>query len=102
MFPAGYGDEVQIQTFVLSSDRQTDGDVLAMNGACAALGISPLPFQGPLAAVRLGMVDGRFVPFPTHDELEVSELDLIVAGTREALLMIQGFGRELAEDLMFD
>ncbi len=100
MFPDGYNDEVQILNFVLASDRQTDGDVLAMNGACAALGISPLPFQGPLGAVRLGLVDGQFVPFPTHDELEVSELDLIVSGNREAILMIEGFARELPEDRM--
>ncbi|MEX0612402.1 MAG: polyribonucleotide nucleotidyltransferase, partial [Pirellulales bacterium] len=102
MFPAGFNDEIQILCFVLASDRQTDGDVLAMNGACAALGISPLPFQGPLAAVRLGLVDGRLVPFPTHDELEVSELDLIVSGTRDAVLMIEGFARELPEDRMME
>jgi polyribonucleotide nucleotidyltransferase len=102
MFAPGYNDEVQIQCFVLASDRQTDADVLAMNGAAAALGISPLPFRGPLASVRLGLVDGQFVPFPTHDELEVSELDLIVSGTREALLMIEGFSRELPESRMFE
>jgi len=102
MFPSNFNDEVQIQCMVLASDRQTDGDVLAMNGACAALGISPLPFQGPLAAVRVGLVDGRVVPFPTHDELETSELDLIVSGTRDALLMIEGFSRELPEDRMLE
>ena len=102
MFPDGYNDEVQIMNFVMSSDRQTDGDVLAMNGACAALGVSPLPFQGPLGAVRLGLIDGRFVPFPTHDELEVSELDLVVSGTRDAILMIEGFSRELPEDRMVE
>jgi polyribonucleotide nucleotidyltransferase len=101
MWPAGYNDEVQILNFVLASDRQTDGDVLAMNGACAALGLSPLPFRGPLASVRLGMVGGEFVPFPTHDELEASELDLVVSGNHEALLMIEGFARELPEDRMF-
>ncbi len=102
MFATGFNDEVQIQNFVMSSDRQTDGDVLAMNGASAALGISPLPFKGPLGAVRLGLVDGQFVPFPTHDELEVSELDLIISGTREAVLMIEGFSRELPEDRMLE
>ena len=100
LWPTGYNDEVQIQCFVLASDRQQDGDVLAMNGAAAALGISPLPFQGPLGSVRLGLVDGQFIPFPTHDELEGSELDLIVSGTRDAVLMIEGFARELAEDRM--
>jgi polyribonucleotide nucleotidyltransferase len=100
LFPEGFHDEVQIQAFVMSSDRQTDGDVLAMNGAAAALGISELPFQGPLASVRLGQIEGKFVPFPTQDELEVSTLDLIVSGTKDAVLMIEGFGRELPEDEM--
>ena len=61
-----------------------------------------MPFQGPLGAVRLGLVDGQFVPFPTHDELEVSELDLIVSGTRDAVLMIEGFSREMPEDRMLE
>ena len=63
LFPAWFHDEVQIQSFVLASDRQNDADVLAMNGASAALGISPLPFEGPIGSVRLGHVDGHFVPF---------------------------------------
>ncbi|QEG36747.1 polyribonucleotide nucleotidyltransferase [Bythopirellula goksoeyrii] len=100
MFPEGYNDEVQIQNFVMSSDKQTDGDVLAMNGACAALGISPLPFQGPLASVRVGYIDGEFIPFPTQDDLEASSLDLIVSGNKEAVLMIEGFAREMPEDTM--
>ncbi|MEM9660097.1 MAG: polyribonucleotide nucleotidyltransferase, partial [Planctomycetota bacterium] len=93
MFADGFADEVQIQCFVIASDRQADGDVLAMNGAASALGISPLPFQGPLASVRLGCIDGEFVPFPTQDDLETSTLDLIVSGTKDAVLMIEGFGR---------
>ncbi len=100
LFPHGFVDEVQIQSFVLASDRQNDGDVLAMNGASAALSLSPLPFQGPIASVRLGFIDGKFVPFPTHDELEQSELDLIVSGSRDAVLMIEGFAREMPEDKM--
>jgi polyribonucleotide nucleotidyltransferase len=102
MFPDGFNDEVQILNMVLASDRQTDGDVLAMNGACAALGISQLPFLGPLAAVRLGLVDGQFVPFPSHDDLEISELDLIVSGTRDTVLMIEGFAREVPESRMLE
>ena len=100
MFTQGFNDEVQIQNFVLSSDRQTDGDVLAMNGACAALGVSPLPFLGPLASVRMGCVNGEFIPFPTQEDLETSTLDLIVSGTKEAVLMIEGFSREMPEDEM--
>jgi polyribonucleotide nucleotidyltransferase len=102
MFPESFQDEVQILNFVVASDRQTDADVLAINGASAALGVSPLPFQGPLAAVRLGEVDGQFIVFPTHDELEFSDLDLVVAGTKDAVLMIEGFAREMPEDRMAD
>jgi len=100
LFPANYFDEVQIQAFVISSDRQNDADVLAMNGASAALSISPLPFQGPLGSVRLGRIDGKLIPFPTQDELEESDLDLIVSGSKDAVLMIEGFARELPEDEM--
>jgi polyribonucleotide nucleotidyltransferase len=102
MFPDWFHDEVQVQTFVLASDRQNDGDVLAMNAACAALGLSPLPFEGPLAAVRLGQIDGRFIPFPTADQLEESDLDLVVAGNHDAILMIEGFAREMPEKRMLE
>ncbi|WP_145246375.1 polyribonucleotide nucleotidyltransferase [Aeoliella mucimassa] len=102
MFADGFMDEVQVQAFVMSSDRQTDGDILAMNGASASLAISHLPFQGPLGSVRLGQVDGEFVAFPTADELEFSDLDLIVSGTKDAILMIEGFAREMPEDRMVE
>jgi polyribonucleotide nucleotidyltransferase len=101
-FPDGYRDDIQIQSFVLASDRQNDGDVLAVNGASASLLLSPLPFQGPLGAVRLGYINGQLVPFPTHDALEESDLDLIVAGTKDAVLMIEGFAREIPESLMIE
>ncbi len=100
LFPEGFHDEVQIQAFVMSSDRQNDGDVLAMNGASAALSISSMPFQGPLGSVRLGQINGEFVVFPTQDELEESDLDLIVSGSKDAVLMIEGFAREMPEDRM--
>jgi polyribonucleotide nucleotidyltransferase len=102
MFTEGFMDEVQVQAFVMSSDRQTDGDILAMNGASASLCISHLPFHGPLGSVRLGQVDGEFVVFPTADELEYSDLDLIVSGTKDAILMIEGFAREMHEDRMVE
>jgi polyribonucleotide nucleotidyltransferase len=102
LFPDWFHDEVQIQSFVMSSDRQNDGDVLAMNGASIALGVSHLPFIGPIGAVRLGHIDGKFVPFPTQDELEDSDLDLIVAGNRESVLMIEGFAREMPEARMLE
>jgi len=102
LFPEWFHDEVQIQAFALASDRQLDADVLAMTGASAALCVSPLPFEGPVGAVRLGYIDGKFVPFPTQDELETSELDLIVSGTEKAVAMIEGFAREMPEDLMME
>ncbi|MEM1304333.1 MAG: polyribonucleotide nucleotidyltransferase, partial [Planctomycetota bacterium] len=102
MFAEGFKDDVQIQNFVMSSDRQTDGDVLAMNGASASLCVSPLPFMGPLGSVRLGKVDGKLLAFPTADELEYSDLDLIVSGTKDAILMIEGFAREMPEDDMIE
>ena len=102
LFPNGFCDEVQVQAFVMASDRQNDGDVLAMNGASAALCVSPLPFQGPISSVRLGYVDEEFIVFPTQEQLEDSDLDLIVSGSKDAILMIEGFAREMPEDLMAD
>ena len=102
LWPKGFKDEVQIQAFVLASDRENDGDVLAMNGAGAALHISPLPFQGPIGTVRVGRIDGEFVAFPTHSELEESELDMIVTGSREMIAMIEGFANEMPEDDMME
>jgi polyribonucleotide nucleotidyltransferase len=100
LFPELYMDEVQVLSTVLASDRQNDPDVLAMNGASAALCVSPLPFQGPIGSIRLGFVDGEIIPFPTHDELENSDLDLIVSGNKESILMIEGFASEMPEDKM--
>jgi polyribonucleotide nucleotidyltransferase len=100
LFPEGYNDEVQVQAKVMASDRQNDGDVLAMNGSSAALCVSPLPFQGPIGTVRMAYVDEKFVPLPTQDQLEESDLDLIVSGSKDAILMIEGFAREMPEDLM--
>lgn len=101
LFPNGFRDEVQCQSMVLSSDRQNDGDMLAMNGVAAALLISPMPFDGPVASVRMGRVDDQWVAFPTHDQLEESDIDLIVSGSPESVLMIEGFAREMPEEMMF-
>ena len=97
MFPAGFRDEVQCQSLVVSSDRQNDADVLAMNGVAAALFISPIPFEGPVASVRVGRVDGEWIAFPTSDDLERSDVDVVVSGTEEAVTMIEGFAREVPE-----
>ena len=102
MFADGFKDEVQCQAIVLSSDKQNDGDVLAMNGVAAAVYASPMPFPEPVASVRVGRVDGELVAFPTHDELEESDLDMILSGTPKAVTMIEGFSREMPEAEMLD
>ena len=102
LFADGFQDEVQCQSVVLSSDRQNDGDVLAMIGSAAALHISPLPFHGPVASIRLGHLRGEWLPFPTVDELEESDLDLIISGSQESVLMIEGFAREMPEPQMME
>jgi polyribonucleotide nucleotidyltransferase len=102
MFAEGFKDEVQCQNFVLSSDKQTDGDVLAMNGAAVACFISPMPFEEPVASCRVARVDGEFVAFPTHDQLEESDMDVIISSTDEAITMIEGFARECPELEMLD
>ncbi len=102
LWPAGYKNEVQVQACVIASDLQNDGDVLAMNGASASLHISDLPFQGPIASVRVGKIDGKLIAFPTHDDLEHSELDMIVSGSRAEVAMIEGFANEMPEDEMME
>ncbi len=102
LFPKGFFNEVQVQSIVMAMDKTVDPDILAMNGSAAAVAISSLPFNGPLASVRLGYIDDKFVPFPDTDQLEESELDLIVSGNRDNVLMIEGFAREMPEDLMLE
>ena len=100
LFPADYYNEVQVMAMVLSADRENDPDILSMIGASAALHVSPLPFLKPTAAIRVGRIGGEFVVMPTHAQMEESDLDLIVAGTRDAVTMIEGFARELPEDIV--
>jgi polyribonucleotide nucleotidyltransferase len=100
LFPEGFIDEVQVQAMVMASDKVNDSDVLAMNAAACACHISPLPFAGPIASVRVGRVNGEFVAFPTNEDLEESDLDLIISGGDSEVAMIEGFARELPEDVM--
>ncbi|MBW3600042.1 MAG: polyribonucleotide nucleotidyltransferase [Planctomycetes bacterium] len=102
LFPEWFKDEVQCQSIVLSHDGKNDPDVLAMNGCAAALHISKIPFNGPLAAVRVGRVDGKLVAFPSGEDLEESDLDLIVSGNKKSVLMIEGFARAMPEDEMME
>jgi polyribonucleotide nucleotidyltransferase len=100
LFPAGYLNEVQVLGSVLSADRDNDPDVLSMIGASAALHVSHIPFTQVTGAVRVGRVNGELIAMPTLTDLEESDLDLIVAGTRRAVTMIEGFAREMPEDEM--
>lgn len=102
LFPEGYVDEVQVMSNVLAVDSENDPDVLSIIGASAALSIAPVPFQGPIGAVRVGLIDEQFVLMPTRTEVEQSRLDLIVAGSSTSVLMIEGFGQQLPEDQMAD
>src|SRR5262245_6512717 len=102
LFPESYREEVQIQAGPISADRQNDADVPSMIGASASLLLARTPFLGPIGAIRLARIDGQLVPFPTVEELEKSDLDLIVASTAKAVVMIEGFGEELPEPEMAD
>jgi len=102
LFPPGYNDEVQIVGVVLSADRQNDPDVLSMVGASAALTLSPIPFLGPMGAVRVGRVDGQLVINPTHSELDNSDIEIVVAGTETEVVMMEGLAREVVEDEIVD
>ncbi len=95
-------NEVQIIIYSLSADRETPLDILAVNAASAALHISDIPWAGPIGAVRVGRIDGEFVINPNYDEMEYSDLDLRVAGTKDAILMVESGSKEIAEDVMID
>ncbi len=97
LFPKGFKREVQVVITLLSSDRDVPADVLGTNGASLVLGMSHLPFQGPVSAVRVGRIDGQLKAFPTYSDLEVSDLDLIVAGTAQSVVMIEAGAIEVPE-----
>ncbi len=100
LFPESFYNEVQIVATVLSSDPQIDSDIPAMIGASAALAISGIPFDGPIGAARVGYANGQYLLNPTKDELETSQLDLVVAGTAKAVLMVESEADQLPEDVM--
>src|ERR671919_711658 len=103
LWPKGFRNEVQVICTTLSADLVTPHDILAMNGASAALMISPLPFQGPVGAVRIGMIDGELVVNPTLPEVEEeSTLDLIVVGTKEGLTMVEAGADEVPEETLLE
>ncbi|MCH7225793.1 polyribonucleotide nucleotidyltransferase [Haloferula sp. A504] len=98
LFPKGYLYDTQIVALLLSADQINDSDIVAMNGASAALAVSDIPFAGPIGAVRVGRVNGEFVINPTFDEREESDLDLVYVGNKQDVIMIEGAADELPED----
>ncbi len=100
LFPDGFHNEVQVIATVLSSNPEVDGDIPAMIGASAALALSGMPFNGPIAAARVGYKEGAYLLNPGTTALEGSQLDLVVAGTEKAVLMVESEARELSEDVM--
>ena len=102
LFPDGYRHETQIISFVLSVDQENEPDILSIIGGSAALTISDIPFQGPLGAVRIGRINGNLLVNPTHEEQALSDFNLIVAGTEDSIVMVEGGGKEVSEEAIID
>jgi polyribonucleotide nucleotidyltransferase len=100
LFPEGFRNETQVIATVLSYDLENDSDIVALIGASAALTISGIPFMGPVGGARVGLIDGAFVLNPTQDQMKTSDLDLVVAGTSDAVLMVESEAKELSEEQM--
>jgi polyribonucleotide nucleotidyltransferase len=100
LFPNGYMNEVQVMIQVISANKNVDPDVLAMLGTSAALAISGVPFKGPIGAARVGFQDGNYIINPTYSDLQTSDLDMVVAGTKDAVLMVESEASELSEEVM--
>ncbi len=102
LFPDGFRCETQVIAFVLSADTENDPDVAGINGASAALTISDIPFQGPIGAVRVGLVNGAFVINPTYGEMRESLLNIMVVGTADGIVMIESGAKEVKEETVVD
>jgi polyribonucleotide nucleotidyltransferase len=102
LFPDGYYTETQVIATVMSVDQENDPDIVAMIGASVALGISDIPFNGPIAGVRVGAVDGKLICNPEVKSLKESELDLIVAGSADSIIMVEGGSKNASEDFLLD
>jgi polyribonucleotide nucleotidyltransferase len=100
LFPNGYMNEVQVMIQVISANKNVDPDMLAMIATSAALAISGAPFKGPIGAARVGYQDGNYIINPTYSDLKTSDLDMVVAGTKDAVLMVESEANELSEDIM--
>jgi len=98
LFPKGFQNEIQIIATVLSADQDNDPSILGMIGASGALSLSDIPFGGPIAGAKVGRIDGEFVLNPTHEEMELSDIDLFVAGSEDAIIMVEGSAKEVKEE----
>jgi polyribonucleotide nucleotidyltransferase len=102
LFPKGFRNDVQLITTVFSTDQQNDPDILSISGASAALTISTIPFLGPIAGIRMGYQDGQLVVNPTVNEVEAGQMNIIVAGTADAIMMVEGEASEVSEGIVVD
>jgi polyribonucleotide nucleotidyltransferase len=102
LFPKGFSQETQVIAIVLSADTENNPDVLAIIGASTALTVSDIPFQGPIGAVRVGRIEGEFVINPTRQQQSLSDLDLVIAGVDEGIVMVEGSGREVSEEVLIE
>src|SRR5262249_20051812 len=102
LFPKGFRNELQIINLVISADDEHDPDILAVVGSSAAVALSGIPFDGPIGAVRVGLVDGQLVANPTYKQLAASPLELVIAGTEDAILMVESGGKEIGEEQMLE
>src|SRR3989475_10749589 len=102
LFTEGYRNETQVITTVISADPDNNPDVVAITGASCALYLSDIPFSTPIAGVRIGLIEGRYVVNPTYDEVRESRLNLIVAGTEEAIVMVEAGAKEVSEEIMLE
>jgi polyribonucleotide nucleotidyltransferase len=102
LFTEGYRDDTQVIALVLSADENYDADVLSITGASAALYLSDIPFENPVAGVRVGLIEDRFIVNPTYDQTRASQLNLIVAGSEEAITMVESGAKEVSEEVMVE
>src|SRR5687767_4631389 len=98
LFPEGFKNEVQVYIYVISADQENDADVLALVAASYALSASKIPFAGPIAGVRVGRIQGNWVLNPTFQQLQYSDMELVVAGSQDSIVMVEGGALEISED----
>src|SRR5688572_13574898 len=98
LFPEGFQNEVQVYVYIISADQENDADVLGLLAASFALNASKIPFAGPLAGVRVGRVEGKWLLNPTFQALEFSDMDMVVAGSQDSIMMVEGGALEVSEE----